>query len=45
MNWFVVSTGVLWICGAAQYALSSNWRMVIVSLCYAFATFALVGAK
>ena len=44
-NYFVASTAVLWLVGAGQYVYSGNWRMVIVSVCYALATFALVGAK
>ncbi len=44
-NWFVTATAVLWILGAVQYGAQANWRMTIVSVCYAMATLALVGAK
>jgi hypothetical protein len=45
VNYFVAATAVLWLLGAAQYAHAHNWRMVTVSVCYALATFALVGAE
>lgn len=45
MSWFALATAVLWVFAGVEYTLQQNWRMVIVSLCYAAATGALVGAK
>ena len=45
MNWFVASTGILWLLGAVQYGYQGNWRMVVVGICYGLATIALMGAK
>ena len=45
MNWWTFASGVMWIGAAIQYGMNGNWRMVIVSLCYAAATAALIGAK
>jgi len=45
LNWFVWSTAVLWLFGAAQYVYQGNMRMAIVAVCYSIATFALEGAK
>lgn len=45
MNWFILAGGVLWVCGAVSYYSNGNWRMTIVSICYAISQFALTGAK
>ena len=45
MSWFTIISGLCWVGAAIEYSLTGNWRMVVVSLCYAAATGALVGAK
>lgn len=45
VNWFVTASAFCWLFGAVHYSLQYNWRMVIVSVCYALATFALMGAE
>jgi len=45
MNWWTFASGVMWIGAAIQYGMNGNLRMMIVSLCYAVATAALIGAK
>jgi hypothetical protein len=44
MNYFVFAGGVLWIGGAFQAYAQGNKTMVIVSICYAVAQFALAFA-
>lgn len=45
MNWFVITSGILWIGAAAQASYQGNWRLAVVGVCYACATFALEGIK
>ena len=45
MNWWTFISAVMWVAAAIQYGMNNNWRMVVVSIAYASATFALIGAK
>lgn len=44
-NWGAFASALCWIAALAQYLYAGNWRMSVVSLAYAAATLALIGAK
>ena len=44
-NWFVVANGLCWVGAACESIYRGNWRLAVVSVCYALATWALQGVK
>jgi hypothetical protein len=44
-NYGAFASGLCWLVAAVQYGYNGNWRMIIVSLAYATATMALIGAR
>lgn len=45
MNWFLFATAVLYVLASGYEAWHTRWRMAIVYLAYAVATFALATLK
>jgi len=45
MNWFIIAGGFLWLAGAGVATIEGNYKMAVISVCYAVAQFVLANIK